>query len=103
MAHRGGGGVMANFEKVYILNFQRVANFFSSYFLGLKSTLGGGDGGDGDNGGSGKTNAISLFFDASGNKNIGATIPIGREIWFSRMRDFFRPLFILSICKHRYL
>ena len=29
----------------------------------------------------GKTRAISPLFDASGNKNIGATIRIGREIW----------------------
>ena len=54
----------------------------NGFFLLLKSTLGDGvdDVGKGGVVGTifcGKKNAISPFFDASGNKNIGATIRIG--------------------------
>ena len=39
-----------------------------------------------------KKNAISPFFDASRNKNIGATIRIGREIWCLLYAGFFLGL-----------
>ena len=45
--------------------------------------MGGGDGGGGNGGGRDlkkKKNAFSFFLEASGNKNIGTTIRIGREI-----------------------
>ena len=64
--------------------------FSSSFFLSflvLKSPLGcgGHNGGGNDDVGDGgggwlKKNAISPFLDASGNKNIGASIRIGQEI-----------------------
>ncbi len=34
-------------------------------------------------------NAISLFFEGSGNRNIGATLCIGREIWCLLYAGFF--------------
>ena len=53
-----------------------------------------------------KKNAIGLFLDASGNKNIGATLRIGREIWCLQYagcsfvqveNDFFGLLNLLNI------
>ena len=44
-------------------------------------------------------NAISLFFDAIGNKKISATIRIGHEIWCLPYAGFFT--FSLKWCKYR--
>ena len=41
----------------------------------------------------GKINAFSPFFEASGNKNIGATIRISREIWYLQYAGFFIACF----------
>ena len=58
-------------------------SFFLIFFL--KSPLGGGDGNEDGR----EKNAINPFFDASGNKNIGATIRIGRDILCLPYAGFF--------------
>ena len=46
-----------------------------------------------------KKNAISPFFDASGNGNIGATIRIGLEIWCLPYAGFFLFYFLYLLLK----
>ena len=64
----------------------------------LKSPLGGGDNDHNDSMGRGgvkkvgKKNALSPFFVASRNKNVGATIRIGREFWCLPYAGFFKSV-----------
>ena len=44
-----------------------------------------------------KKKNISPFLDASGNKNIGASIRIGQEIWFLQYAGFFLVLFWVNV------
>ena len=53
-----------------------------------------------EGGGGEKEEAISPFFDASGNKNIGASICIGQEILCLPYAGFFQVIFVLKNLGH---
>ena len=71
-------------------NFMQFENFFLFFFPFLKSPLRGGDDGSGGrNYFFTEKNVFCPFLGASRNKNICATIHIGREIWCLLYAGFF--------------